>query len=117
MCGEVVGQLSELFEQMYSQLGRPSIPPEKLFRALLLQVLYTVHSERLLMDELNYNLLLRWFVGLNMDDAVWDPTVFTKNRDRFPHGLRTLENNRPFDTHARVGLSRVGGLRQIKSDG
>jgi transposase len=82
MCDEILGQLSDLFEQMYSQLGRPSIPPEKLLRALLLQVLYTVRSERLLMEELNYNLLYRWFVGLNMDDDVWDPTVFTKNRDR-----------------------------------
>jgi transposase len=82
MCDEILGQLSELFEQMYSQLGRPSIPPEKLLRALLLQVLYTVRSERLLMEQLDYNLLFRWFVGLNMDDAVWDVTVFTKNRDR-----------------------------------
>jgi transposase len=82
MCDEILRQLSELFEQMYSQLGRPSIPPEKLLRALLLQVLYTVRSERLLMEQLDYNLLFRWFVGLNMDDAVWDVTVFTKNRDR-----------------------------------
>src|SRR5438128_11408355 len=67
---------------MYSDIGRPSIPPEKLLRALLLQVLYTVRSERLLMEQLDYNLLFRWFVGLNMDDAVWDPTVLSKNRDR-----------------------------------
>jgi transposase len=67
---------------MYSQMGRPSIAPEKLLRALLLQVLYTVRSERMLMEQLNYNLLFRWFVGLNMDDAVWDVTVFTKNRER-----------------------------------
>jgi transposase len=82
MCDEVLAQLSKSFEQMYSRLGRPSIPPEKLLRALLLQVLYTVRSERLLMENLNYNLLYRWFVGLNMDDEVWDPTVFTKNRNR-----------------------------------
>lgn len=82
MSDEVLERLSGLFEQMYSQLGRPSIPPEKLLRSLLLQVLYTVRSERLLMEQLDYNLLFRWFVGLNMDDAVWDPTVFTKNRDR-----------------------------------
>jgi len=75
-------QLSKLFTQMYSQMGRPSIAPEKLLRALLLQVLYTVRSERMLMEQLNYNLLFRWFVGLNMDDAVWDVTVFTKNRER-----------------------------------
>jgi transposase len=78
----VLSQLSALFSRMYSQIGRPSIPPEKLLRALLLQLLYTVRSERLLMEQLNYNLLFRWFVGLNMDDAVWDVTVFTKNRDR-----------------------------------
>jgi transposase len=74
--------LSGLFDQMYSTMGRPSIAPEKLLRALLLQVLYTVRSERMLIEQLDYNLLFRWFVGLNMDDAVWDVTVFTKNRDR-----------------------------------
>jgi len=74
--------LSDLFDQMYSTMGRPSIAPEKLLRALLLQVLYTVCSERMLIEQLDYNLLFRWFVGLNMDDAVWDVTVFTKNRDR-----------------------------------
>ena len=67
---------------MYSRVGRPSIPPEKLLRALRLQVLYTIRSERMLMEQLNYNLLFRWFVGLNMDDEVWDVTVFTKNRER-----------------------------------
>jgi len=67
---------------MYSDIGRPSIAPEKLLRALLLQIFYTIRSERQLMEQLNYNILFRWFVGLNMDDAVWDPTVFTKNRDR-----------------------------------
>src|SRR5713101_10200659 len=70
------------FETMYAKVGRPSIPPEKLLRALLLQVLYTVRSERMLMEQLDYNLLFRWFVGLNLDDPVWDATVFTKNRDR-----------------------------------
>jgi transposase len=70
------------FETMYSKVGRPSIPPEKLLRALLLQVLYTVRSERMLMEQLDYNLLFRWFVGLNIDDPVWDATVFSKNRDR-----------------------------------
>src|SRR5271168_1511714 len=70
------------FEAMYARVGRPSIAPEKLLRALLLQVLYTVRSERMLMEQLNYNLLFRWFVGMNVDDAVWDVTVFTKNRER-----------------------------------
>jgi len=69
-------------EAMYAKVGRPSIAPEKLLRALLLQVLYTVRSERMLMEQLNYNLLFRWFVGMNIDDAVWDVTVFTKNRQR-----------------------------------
>ena len=70
------------FETMYAKARRPSIPPEKLLRALLLQVLYTVRSERMLMEQLDYNLLFRWFVGLNIDDPVWDATVFTKNRER-----------------------------------
>jgi transposase len=70
------------FETMYSKVGRPSIPPEQLLRALLLQVLYTVRSERMLMEQLDYNLLFRWFVGLNIDDPVWDATVFSKNRQR-----------------------------------
>jgi transposase len=78
----VLAQMSGLFDRMYSSTGRPSVPPEKLLRALLLQILYTVRSERMLMEQLNYNLLFRWFVGLNMDDAVWDVTVFTKNRNR-----------------------------------
>ena len=66
--------------------GRPSIPPEQLLRALLLQALYTIRSERQLMEQLDYNLLFRWFVGLSMDDAVWAPTTFTKNRDRLLDG-------------------------------
>jgi transposase len=82
LCDEVLVQLSPLFTKMYSAFGRPSIPPEKLLRALLLQVLYTVRSERMLMEQLDYNLLFRWFVGLNMDEAVWHVTVYTKNRDR-----------------------------------
>jgi transposase len=70
------------FDAMYAKVGRPSIPPEKLLRALLLQVLYTVRSERMLMEQLDYNLPFRWFVGMNIDDPVWDVTVFTKNRER-----------------------------------
>ena len=83
---EALHTLSRRFAGLYSQTGRPSIPPEQLLRALVLQVLYTVRSERLLMEELHYNLLFRWFVGLNMDDPVWHPTTFTKNRDRLPGG-------------------------------
>ena len=78
--------MSRRFASLYAKTGRPSIPPEQLLRALLLQVLYTVRSERLLMEELNDNLLFRWFVGLNMDDPVWHPTTFTKNRDRLLAG-------------------------------
>jgi transposase len=82
MVDQVLRELSPEFAKMYSKIGRPSIPPEQLLRALLLQMLYSVRSERLLMEELDYNILFRWFVGLNLDDAVWVPTVFTKNRDR-----------------------------------
>src|SRR3984893_8270573 len=82
----VLDEMSDLFEEMYSKMGRPSIPPEKILRALLLQVLYTIRSERMLIEQLEYNLLFRWFVGLGMDDAVWVPTVFTKNRDRLLEG-------------------------------
>ncbi len=78
--------MSRRFARLYAKTGRPSIPPEQLLRALLLQVLYSVRSERLLMEELRYNLLFRWFVGLNMDDPVWHPTTFTKNRDRLLAG-------------------------------
>ena len=82
MVDEVLSQLSRRFDQMYASAGRPSIPPEKLLRAQLLQMLYSIRSERLLMEEIDYSLLYRWFVGLNLDEAVWDPTTFTKNRDR-----------------------------------
>jgi transposase len=80
---QILKSLSGVFGRMYSRVGRCSIPPEQLCRALLLQVLYTVRSERMLMEQLEYNLLFRWFVGLNMDERVWDVTVFTKNRQRF----------------------------------
>jgi transposase len=82
MVDEILKQLSPQFSKMYAKVGRPSIPPEQLLRAQLLQMLYSVRSERLLMEEMDYNILFRWFVGLNLDDPVWDATVFTKNRDR-----------------------------------
>jgi len=82
MVDEALKGLSPRFARMYAKRGRPSIAPEKLLRALLLQVLYTIRSERQLMEQLDYNILYRWFVGLDMDDAVWDVTVFTKNRER-----------------------------------
>jgi len=83
---EVLRELSPRFTRIYSKWGRPSIPPEKLLRALLLQALYTIRSERQLMEQLDYNLLFRWFVGLGMDAPIWDPTTFTKNRDRLLNG-------------------------------
>ena len=79
-------RLSPRFGSLYVKFGRPSIPPERLLRALLLQALYTIRSERQLMEQLDYNLLFRWFVGLGIDDAVWAPTTFTKNRDRLLDG-------------------------------
>ncbi len=82
MTDEILERMSPLFAAMYAEGGRPSIPPEKLLRAQLLQMLYSVRSERLLMEEIDYSILFRWFVGLNLDERVWDPTSFTKNRDR-----------------------------------
>src|SRR6266516_2924777 len=82
----ILVRLNTRFERMYATTGRPSIAPEKLLRALLLQILYSVRSERMLMEQLAYNLLFRWFVGLSENEAVWHPTVFTKNRDRLLEG-------------------------------
>lgn len=82
----VLNELSPRFDRIYARGGRPSIPPERLLRASLLQVLYTIRSERQLMEHLDYNILFRWFVGLKLDDPVWVPTVFTKNRDRLLEG-------------------------------
>ena len=82
MTDRALAEMSALFDEMYSELGRPSIPPKKLLRAQLLQMLYSVRSERLLMEEIDYSILFRWFVGMNLDEPVWDVTVFTKNRDR-----------------------------------
>jgi transposase len=86
MVDAALSELDRRFDAMYAASGRPSIAPEKLLRALLLQVLYTVRSERLLMEQLEYNLLFRWFVGLNLDEPVWDATVFSKNRERLLEG-------------------------------
>ena len=86
MADRALWSMSARFDEMYSQMGRPSIPPEKLLRAQLLQMLYSVRSERLLMEEIDYSVLFRWFVGMNLDEPVWDVTVFTKNRDRLLDG-------------------------------
>ena len=103
MVDEVLSQLSRRFDSMYASVGRPSIAPEMLLRAHLLQMLYSIRSERLLMEEMDYNLLFRRFVGLNADDEVWDATVFTKNRDRL------LEAD-----IAKVFLARVVAQAQAK---
>ena len=87
---EALASLDGEFDALYTDFGRPSIPPERLIRASLIQILFSIRSERQLMEQMQYNLLFRWFVGLGIDDAVWVPTVFTKNRDR----LLTTEMSR-----------------------
>ncbi len=82
MVDQILKEMSPRFARLYSDVGRPSIAPERLLRALLLQIFYTIRSERLLVEQLNYNLLFRWFVGMNMDDEVWNHAVFSKNRER-----------------------------------
>src|SRR5450432_3736041 len=86
MVDKALKVLSPVFDEMYASFGRPSIAPEKLLRALLLQVLYSIRSERMLIEQLEYNLLFRWFVGLDMDEPVWVPSVYSKNRDRLLQG-------------------------------
>ena len=105
MVDRALNELSEEFRAMYSRTGRPSIPPERLLRALLLQVLYTIRSERMLIEQLDYNMLFRWFVGLSMDDEVWDHSTFTKNRDRFLQSdLAAAFFSRVVSQAAQVGL-------------
>ena len=82
MVDTILKEMSPRFGRLYADVGRPSIAPERLLRALLLQIFYSVRSERLLMEQLDYNLLFRWFVGMQMDEAVWNHAVFSKNRDR-----------------------------------
>ena len=105
MTDAVLHELSPRFDRMYSDMGRPSIPPEQLLRALLLQSLYTIRSERLLMEEIDYSILFRWFVGLGMDDAIWSPTTFSKNRDRLLEGEIAAAF---FDAVRRSGARRRG---------
>lgn len=83
---EALSALERDFSQLYSLIGRPSIPPEKLLRAMLLQAFYSIRSERLLMERLEYDLLFRWFVGIGIDDPAWDHSTFSKNRDRLLDG-------------------------------
>jgi transposase len=100
---DVLRDMSREFDGLYATVGRPSIPPERLLRAQLLQVFYSIRSERLLMEQLDYNLLFRWFVGMDMDEPIWAPTVFSKNRDR----LLTQEVARSF---FRRVVDRADGL-------
>ena len=86
MADEALKNMSARFDTMYAKTGRPSIPPEKLLRAQLIQMLYSIRSERLLVEEIDYSMLFRWFIGMNLDEPVWDVTVFTKNRDRLLEG-------------------------------
>src|SRR5262245_61333000 len=86
MAGHALTNMSARFDAMYAKTGRPSIPPEKLLRAQLIQMLYSIRSERLLMEEIDYSMLFRWFIGMNLDEPVWDVTVFTKNRNRLLEG-------------------------------
>ena len=86
MTDEALGELSEELDKLYAETGRPSIAPEKLLRALLIQLLYSIRSERLLMEEISYSMLYRWFVGLDLDEPIWVATVFSKNRERLLEG-------------------------------
>jgi transposase len=111
MTDEALRDLQPRFNKLYAKTGRPSIAPEKLLRALLLQALYSVRSERLLMEQLDYNLLFRWFVGLNLDDAIWDVTVFTKNRECLLDGL-PKPSSKPCSSRRASGVcSRTSTLR------
>jgi transposase len=110
----VLRELSPQFQKLYSHTGRPSIPPERLLRALLLQVLYSIRSERMLMEQLDYNLLFRWFVGLSMDDAIWDPTVFTKNRDRLLRGEKRRNQTHQSTTDPDARLYTKGSGQEAK---
>ena len=128
MTDAALSRLSPRFAAIYAATGRPSIPPEHLLRALLIQVLYSVRSERMLMEQLEYNLLFRWFVGLGMDDRVWAPTTFTKNRDRLLDGdiarafLKTSSRRpaaggcyRPSTSRSTERCSKRGPARRVSS--
>jgi transposase len=106
---EILGDMSREFDKLYATIGRPSIPPERLLRAQLLQIFYSIRSERLLMEQLDYNILFRWFVGMDMDEPVWAPTVFTKNRDR-------LLNQAIARSFFQVSANPVYGLNAAHSD-
>jgi len=126
MADHALENMSRRFDRMYAQTGRPSIPPEKLLRAQLIQMLYSVRSERLLMEEIDYSLLFRWFVGMNLDEPVWDVTVFTKNRDRLLDGdvardflcevvNQAREKNLTSDEHFTVDGTLIEAWASLKS--
>lgn len=121
---EVLAEMSRDFGRLYATTGRPSVPPERLLRAQLLQIFYSIRSERLLMEQLDYNILFRWFVGLDMDEPVWAPTVFTKNRDRLLNSeiargffQRVVERAEPYmsDEHFTVDGTLIEAWASQKS--
>jgi transposase len=109
MVDEALQSLDGRFEEIYGEDGRKSIPPERLLRALLLQMFYTIRSERMLMEQLEYNLLFRWFVGLSANEPVWHPTVFTKNRDRLLEGAVAEE-------FFSIIVNQARGMRLLSDD-
>ena len=126
LADQALASMSERFDAMYAKTGRPSIAPEKLLRAQLIQMLYSVRSERLLMEEIDYSVLFRWFVGMNLDEAVWDVTVFTKNRDRLLDGdvareflcevvKQAREKNLTSDEHFTVDGTLIEAWASLKS--
>jgi transposase/IS5 family transposase len=124
MVDDILKEMSPRFAKLYADRGRPSIPPERLLRVLLLQILYTVRSERLLMEQLNYNLLFRWFVGMGMDEVVWNHAVFSKNRERLLNEevaevffQRVLERAKPYlsDEHFTVDGTLIEAWASHKS--
>jgi transposase len=126
MADVALASMSKRFDAMYAKTGRPSIPPEKLLRAQLIQMLYSVRSERLLMEEIDYSMLFRWFVGMNLDEPVWDVTVFTKNRNRLLEGDvareflcavigQAQESNLTSDEHFTVDGTLIEAWASLKS--
>ncbi len=124
MVDEILKEMSPKFRKLYSDVGRPSIAPERLLRSLLLQIFYSVRSERMLIEQLQYNLLFRWFVGMEMDEAVWNHAVYSKNRERLLNEeiaesffQRVLERARPFmsDEHFTVDGTLIEAWASHKS--
>jgi transposase len=126
LADQALANMTERFDSMYAKTGRPSIPPEKLLRAQLIQMLYSVRSERLLMEEIDYSMLFRWFVGMNLDEPVWDVTVFTKNRNRLLEGdvareflcevvKQAREKNLTSDEHFTVDGTLIEAWASLKS--